>query len=235
MAQKCPSQEFHLEIDSDVLKSKTEVKIFTLCKAAIPQRIIYFTDGKKLLDAGFMETLKSLYKANKISPTYLVFVSSVDLNDGTDRRNDFFLCNPDYVSFFEKELIPEVEKTLEKKFPPLARSLFGVSFGGLNSAWFSIYSNAFENFALLSPITYPCPDIVSKIAFSERKKLKIFISTGINDAENYVTPLERIYRLNNHKVQTKKTMGGHNFENWASQLEMALNFFHPKNHKSKYD
>ncbi|MEM9361376.1 MAG: alpha/beta hydrolase-fold protein [Bacteroidota bacterium] len=213
-----------LVIDSELLATKTDVRIFQLGEEKEIESIVYFTDGEKLLQAGFRTKLNTLFKTGKIPPAYLVFVSSVDLNDSVDKRNTYFFCNPDYLNFFENELLPKVEKTIGKSFTPEQRGLVGISFGGLNAAWFSAKSFLFTKYALLSPVTYPCKKVIEDIAFSKNERLKIYISTGINDAENYVGLLENIYKSKHYEIHTEKTQGRHDFQNWAGQLNLVFNF-----------
>ncbi len=54
--------------------------------------------------------------------------------------------------------------------------------------------------------------------------MNIFISTGKNDAENYVVPLTQLYKSKDYHIENLKTEGAHDFENWNSQLEQVLNF-----------
>ncbi|NER82982.1 MAG: hypothetical protein F6K42_26180 [Leptolyngbya sp. SIO1D8] len=190
--------------------------------------IVYFTDGEKMIENGTLSVIGSLTKYGAIPSAYYVFVSTIDPISGVDYRNEYFFSNPRYLSFFESELIPEIESIMRKVFNPDKRALVGISFGGLNTAYFSAKSKAFKNYALLSPITYPRPGILRDITFSSNKNLKIFISSGKSDAENYVKPLARIYQAKGHNIKTLYTPGGHNFENWNGQLNQALNFLKPR-------
>ena len=213
-----------LVVDSKILNTKTEIEIFQLGDLDGIESVIYFTDGEKLLQAGIKKRLAALFKAGKIPPAYVVFVSAVDLNDGVDRRNTYFFCNPDYLDFFENELLPQAERTIGKAFTPNERGLVGISFGGLNAAWFSAKSNSFIKYALLSPVTYPCKKVIEEITFSKNEDLKLFVSTGKNDAERYVKALVNIYETKGYEIQSISTQGGHDFENWASQLKLIFNF-----------
>ncbi|MEO1485525.1 MAG: alpha/beta hydrolase-fold protein [Bacteroidota bacterium] len=213
-----------LVVDSKILNTKTEVEILPLGNADDIKSALYFTDGEKLLGAGVAKRLHTLFKAGKIPPAYLVFVSAIDLNDSIDKRNTYFFCNPDYLDFFENELLPHVEKTIGKAFTPDERGLVGISFGGLNAAWFSAKSTSFTKYALLSPVTYPCKKVIQEITFSRNDGLKLFISTGKNDAEHYVEELVKIYQTKEYEIHSERTQGGHDFKNWASQFELMLNF-----------
>ncbi|WP_299216122.1 hypothetical protein [uncultured Aquimarina sp.] len=116
--------------------------------------------------------------------------------------------------------MPRVEGSLLRK--PEQRSLVGISFGGLNAAYFSGKTTLFQNYALLSPITYPCNQVLSAIVFSENNDLRVIITTGKNDAEKYVEPLLNIYKSKNYGVENFSTNGAHDFENWNDQLERVL-------------
>ena len=212
-------------IESPLLKTTTSVDIERVGNATAATSVYYLTDGAKLLDSGYLERLKSLHLAGKIPAAYYVFVGSVDETDGVDKRNRYFFCNPHYRSFFEKEVLPRVEKTIGKTFEPTQRGLIGISFGGLNAAWFAAKSEAFVQYALLSPVTYPCNELGAAISFSTNTALKIYISTGTNDAETYAEPLRRLFEGKRYRVHFEKTKGGHDFENWAGQLETLFRFF----------
>ena len=217
-------QEQRLEISSTYLDTKTELKIFDLGEKKSGKPVVYFTDGAKLLQAGFLDRITTLFNQEKIPPAYLVFVSAVDLNDQVDKRNTYFFCNSNYLDFFEKEVLPRSEKAIGSSFSPMHRALVGISFGGLNAAWFSAKSSAFTNYALLSPVTYPCKKVITDIAFSSNEKLRVYISTGKNDAEHYTEPLHKIYGTKRYKLHFEQTNGGHDFDNWLNQIETVFTF-----------
>ncbi len=186
--------------------------------------IVYITDGEKFINNGSLQVIKDLTSEGKISKAYYVFVSTKDPEKDTDYRNEYFFTNPNYLSFFEEELIPEIEKDL-LDISSKKRSHVGISFGGLNAAFFSAKSTKFKNFGVLSPILYPRENVYQDITFSENSNLKIFLSTGKNDAEVYTDKLKRLYKSKDYKLMTIYTEGGHNFNNWNKQLEKMLNFF----------
>jgi len=63
--------------------------------------------------------------------------------------------------------------------------LIGISFGGLNAAFFAAKSNYFNGLAILSPITYPCADLNQTLVFSTYQNYKVYLSTGKVGAEHY--------------------------------------------------
>jgi len=186
--------------------------------------IFYVTDGESFIENNLDLFLDSLTSAKVISPAYYAFVSSIDERSGENVRNELFFCNDTYLSFFEQELIPGVEAKIGKTFNPEARGLVGISFGGLNAAYFAAKGNAFQNIAMLSPITYPCVGLNQSIAFSERKGLNLFLSSGKNDAESYLTEIHQMFKTKNYNIKVLNTDGSHDFENWKQQLPEVIQF-----------
>ncbi len=207
-------------LDSKILSEQISVVHYSFSTSKdIP--VIYITDGQKMIDNGALERIKTLTSEEKIPKAEYVFVSTIATETKEDKRNTYFFCNADYIRFFEEELVPRIEGAPSRKAKN--RSLIGISFGGLNAAYFSGKTDLFQNYALLSPITYPCDDALKAIAFSKNKNLNIIISTGKNDAEKYVTPLANLYTSKEYRVKNIITNGAHDFENWNGQLQEVLN------------
>ncbi len=221
--QADPMEESFI-VDSKILSEKISVTTYGVTKQGENKAIVYITDGQKMIENGALKNIKKLTAQGKIPNARYVFVGTIDAETNVDKRTSYFFCNDDYLRFFEEELVPRVEGSLSKKRTTIDRSLIGISFGGLNAAYFSAKTSLFQNYALLSPITYPCEKVLSAIAFMENKDLTIFISTGKNDAESYVAPLKKLYISKNHTVRSISTDGGHDFENWNGQLEEVLQF-----------
>ncbi|MEO0525641.1 MAG: alpha/beta hydrolase-fold protein [Bacteroidota bacterium] len=228
MGFSCKAQDSWTLFPSDKLVGDIEILVYDSRPLAKNKPIVYFTDGAKMVENGTLIALKKLTEGVYIKPAYYVFVSSRDPLTGKDHRNTYFFSNPDYLSFFEKELIPKVEKGIGRTFNMENRSLVGISFGGLNGAYFSAKSKMFKKYGLLSPVTYPRKSVIQDIAFSKNKDLHIFLSTGTNDAESYVPPLENIYKSKGYTVKTLQTEGGHDFKNWNGQLKELMVFLSGK-------
>ncbi|WP_299215617.1 alpha/beta hydrolase-fold protein [uncultured Dokdonia sp.] len=212
-------------IDSKILSEKISITTYGIFPDDENIPIVYITDGQKMIENGALDRIKELTDQRKIPEAYYVFVSTIHPETNQDQRNTYFFCNDKYIRFFEEELIP-LEGSLSLKVKQ--RSLIGISFGGLSAAYFSGKTTLFQNYALLSPITYPCKEALSAIAFSENKNLNIFISTGTHDAENYVGPLYQLYTSKGFHVKQIKTEGAHDFDNWNGQWEEVLNFLNTK-------
>ncbi|MEM6633692.1 MAG: alpha/beta hydrolase-fold protein [Bacteroidota bacterium] len=211
-------------ITSTILSREIEVITLDTDPSQPNKPIIYFTDGEKVWDKTGEAFFRALVQRKEIPSAVFVFVSTKDPKTGVDNRNEYFFCNESYMQFFEKELIPRVEQNLPGSTHPMNRSLIGISFGGLNAAYFSAKSELFQNFGLLSPVTYPCEDLSTLITFSQREDLRIYLSSGRNDAENYVASLEPLYISKGYQVQSIQTEGGHDFENWKPQMVPMLHF-----------
>ncbi|HAS47197.1 MAG TPA: hypothetical protein DCS93_42335 [Microscillaceae bacterium] len=221
----------YAQLDTSLILSKNlsrtvQTYTYKAGKVQAHSSIVYFTDGHKLIEAGFWKEIDRLTAQGKIPPAYYVFVSSLDPdNPATDFREEYFFCNQNYLDFFAQELIPTIEDKLGVRFLAKNRGLVGVSFGGLNAAYFSAKSkDLFQNYALLSPITYPGKKLMQHIAFSSNQNLRIFLSTGKLDAENYLVPLQQMYQSKGYTLAVLNTGGDHSFDNWRQQLEAVLTF-----------
>lgn len=216
---------FSQQLDSLLLPSKIleqSIQVFTLdYSQGTDVPIFYFTDGMKWMENGAITLIDSLTQNQEIKSAKYVWVSTIDPETQEDLRNDYFFCNENYVHFFEQELIPKLEQGTNAN---RKRYLVGVSFGGLNAAFFAAKSSAFDGYALLSPITYPCSGLNEQLLFSAYKDYKLYMSTGKTDAEHYMEELHPIFQLKTKKIKLINTPGGHDFQNWNNQLLHIMNF-----------
>ncbi len=224
IAQVASGQIDTLQINNPNSSAIVEIYLRPAPNSSGHAAVHYFTDGKKLLDYDFLDTLLVVEERLQIEPAHWIFISTIDPTTGIDHRNEYFFCNPDYLQFIDSIVIPAVEERLDVSSKPSDRSLIGLSFGGLNAAYFSASSQSFQNFALLSPVTYPCPTVERKILFSENADLRVWLSTGRNDAERYVETLAAAYRGKDFEIEILETDGGHDFANWRQQLAAVLLF-----------
>ncbi len=217
------SQTDTLSLESPILGRHIEVYHQLVGPDSPSLPIVFMTDGQKMLDNGALSKIEELQAQNKIPAAHYVLVSTIDPASKQDHRNEYFFCNDTYLHFFEEELIPHVESKLNRSFTSEQRTLIGISFGGLNAAFFSAQSDKFSNFGLLSPVTFPCKNLSQTIVLSTRKPQAVFLSSGKNDAENYVKTLKQLYLSKTERLKVHYTQGGHTFENWNSQWELLLN------------
>ena len=190
-------------LPSDALKRTVHFAVLSTGSNAA--HLIYLTDGQKLVENGLWTQIEQLTHAGIVPPARYVLVSSIDAA-GTDHRNNDFFCNPNFLHFFTEELLPAVEGT--ERLDRSQRSLVGVSFGGLNAAWFAAMDAPFGSFGLLSPITYPRRAALNRqIAFGPRQGQRLFVSTGRHDAETYVDQLLALYAGKDFETKILRTEG----------------------------
>lgn len=217
---KTAAQNSWSTLKSEILQKDIQVYVLKELADSNSTDIIYITDGKKFVDNGGLRKIKELTEKEKIPRAYYVFVSTIDKKTGQDFRNRYFFNNPDYLKFFEKELVPKFEGDIGRRFVPNNRVLLGISFGGLNAAYFSSRTKLFKKYALLSPITYPKrEELMKELAFSKLEDLRVYISTGTLDAETYAKELHKMYKSKKYRLKCIQTGGGHDFKNWNNQLE----------------
>ncbi|WP_339143423.1 alpha/beta hydrolase-fold protein [Croceitalea sp. MTPC5] len=222
------SQYDSLRIKSSILNRSVDVFLYQNGDPTENRSITYITDGKKMIQNGVIKRITELTKKNEIPHGFFAFVSTIDQQSSKDFRDEYFFCNSDYVRFFEEELLPQVESSIDNTFTSENRNLLGVSYGGMNAAYFSTQTDSIKNFAMLSPYIGPCGTLSNKILTSNQKDFRLFISSGINDAEEYVNILNEAYSTKTDKIKLYQTSGGHDFDNWIDQIGVALNFLSHK-------
>ena len=105
MSQAVPGELERMLLDSKQLGRQIEIHLWDPKPEVKNKPIVYFTDGKKMIDNS-MQTLQELATSSEIEPAYYVFVSSQDPHSGQDFRNEYFFCNSTYVDFLKKNLSP---------------------------------------------------------------------------------------------------------------------------------
>ena len=124
--------------------------------------------------------------AGEIEPMMAVFLDNRDPDNLQDnRRNQQFFCNRDYIKFVSEELVGEIDRKYKTRSDRTARTIIGLSFGGLNSACFGLYEyDTFTGIAMQSPAVHPVPSLFSDYRRAPKQDLKIFLTTGSrNDNE----------------------------------------------------
>lgn len=191
--------------------------------------VIYLTDGQWYISEGKLdETLHSLIVSKKIPPVLAVFLDSTDPhNDRRNRRNNQFLCNPKFASFFEEELVPHIDENYHSSSKREDRAIMGLSFGGLNATYFGLKANkTFSMFGLQSPALHPCPDVYSDYEKADKLPIKIFLTTGAkNDTEVQSRRLKSILDKKGYDFFYKEVNEGHDWRNWKPLQKDALLYF----------
>ena len=192
--------------------------------------VLYVTDGKGYKDrGGIVGISESLIKRNLIDPHIIVMV---DANDpdiaGLNRRNNQFLCNPDYLRFYKEELVPKIDDSYKTLKSSEYRGILGLSFGGLNAMYFALHgSDTFGQIGIQSPAPHPCPDIYSDYQNSKKLPIDIFLSTGtVNDKARDTRRLKNILDKKGYDFEYVEVPEGHNWRNWKPILDDILIHFY---------
>lgn len=221
-------------ITSKTLNKTVSYKVYLPPKQATPHTnlpVIYVNDGDKYISKGsFHKILDRLITKQKIPPIAAVFLEPIDANTQKNIRQELFLCNPNFTAFFVNELIPEIEFNYPVTTERENRTLLGLSFGGLASAFLGHNASAtFKNVAMQSPAFHPCKTIYNTYKTPPKQHLKLYISYGTkNDTEKQDIPFVNI--LNENQYEFKLNIveeGSHSWLYWKAQLGDIVSYFHP--------
>ena len=120
-----------IRISSEVLGYDLQYRVYEPESGQDDMSVLFVTDGPGYIRQGRMpRVLDRLIGEGAIAPIVVVFVDARDPdNMRRNRRNSQFLCNRDYLTFYEKELIPAVEASYPVARTREARGILGLSFG----------------------------------------------------------------------------------------------------------
>lgn len=192
---------------------------------------IYITDGQWYLDQGRMiEILDRQIADGNIKPVVAVFVDSRNPDDlSENRRNEQFICNPEYARFYIKELIPTISANFTVSNDRKDRVIAGVSFGGLNAACFGLLaSNMFAGIGMQSPANADHLKVLNRhYKDNQLESLKFFFSVGTkNDNEAAARRFHRTLEKKDYDVNYIEVPFGHEWSNWQPLIDdMLLTFF----------
>lgn len=190
--------------------------------------VLFVTDGPLYLFRMEMPSVAdALMAAGEISKAFIVFVDSNNPDDPTEnRRNTEFMCNGDYMKFYNGELLPELWENY-----PMGRTrddinILGVSFGGLNAACFGVInSTVFSGIGMHSPASDRHVGEVSKLyQENETEPLRIFMSSGTrNDNLKSTRRFRDVLEEKGYEMTYVENKGArHDVENWIPLLDDAL-------------
>lgn len=195
---------------------------------------IYVTDGQWYLNQGRMiEILDREIAEGNMEPVLAVFVDSRNPDDLTEnRRNEQFICNPEYARFFIKELIPTISANFTVSNNRQDRVIAGVSFGGLNAACFGLLaSNMFAGIGMQSPANAEHLKVLRRhYKDNQIEPLSFFFSVGTrNDNEAAARKFHRTLEQEGYDVNYIEVPYGHDWLNWQPLIDdMLLTFFAKK-------
>ena len=192
--------------------------------------VMFVTDGPAYIKRGrFVRTLDRLLDAGRIEPVVVVFVDAQDPDDpAINRRNEQFFCNADYLRFYTDEFIPIIERGYPVRKVREARSILGVSFGGLNAACFGLLGyDAFYGIGMHSPANHPVDGLLPAYEKAPTLPLRIFLSTGSPDDNTKANRAFRaLLKAKGYEMKFKQTDGGHDWGNWRPLVDDVLVYFY---------
>lgn len=194
--------------------------------------VLYLSDGAWYLDPGKMPVvMDSLIATGRMEPIVAVFLDArIPGHENLSRRNAQFFCNRKYIDFYKRELIPSIDQAYRTRAERTARTIAGLSFGGLNAACFGLFAHdTFEGIAMQSPATHPVRYIHQAYADSARIPLRIFLSSGDhNDNEARTRAFRDILQEKEYAMQYLEVPFAHNWDNWGPLLDDLLMFYYGK-------
>ncbi|AIY66772.1 alpha/beta hydrolase [Pseudoalteromonas piratica] len=199
-------------------------------------KTLYVVDGQSFLFNGKLhKVITSNISNNNIEPIISVFIDSRDPHNlQLNRRNEQFMCNPKYATFFINELLPQIQRDYPSSKKREDNVIMGVSFGGLNAACFGLMiDDYFGGLAMFSPANTEMLKVIRK-SYNKAKPqpARVFISFGTkNDnilaGRRFKESLEKL----NFDVHYFENNEGHNWKNWLPLLDDMLSVFFVR-HKS---
>ena len=229
-----------MRITSDILGYDVQYRVYLPenyeSSEALP--VLYVTDGQGYIRHGKVpQVLDRLIATGRMEPVITVFVDPQDPDDpGTNRRNEQFFCNPEYLRFYTEEFIPAIELSYPVGTTREKRSILGVSFGGLNAACFGLLGyDTFSAIGMHSPANHPVPKLLSAYEEMPTLPLRIFLSTGEPDDNTRANrKFRNVLRGKGYDLKYVEVHKGHNWDNWRSLIDDVLLYFYaPGNQLNK--
>ena len=192
--------------------------------------VLFVTDGPGYIRQGHMtEVLDKLIGNGEIEPVIAVFVDARDPDDlKTNRRTYQFLCNIDYLRFYEQELIPSIEQAWPVGRTRDHRGILGLSFGATNAACFGLLGyETFSDIGMHSPANHPVKHLLPAYEEMPLLPLKMFLSTGKpNDNTQQNRQFQSVLEKKGYTMKYLETWEGHNWRNWRPLIDDVLLYFY---------
>jgi len=224
----------NVRISSDMLGYDIQYRVYTPqdVEAAENLAVLFITDGPAYIQQGRVpKVLDRLIASAEIDPVIAVFVDPRDPDDlRVNRRNQEFFCNVDYLSFYVSELIPAIERAYPVRKARDARTILGVSFGGLNAACFGYLGyEFFSGIGMHSPAIHPVDKLLPAYEKAPKLPLRIFLSTGYpddNTSEN--RKFRKLLQEKGYDMKFVQIDAGHDWGNWKRLIDDVLLYFYGK-------
>lgn len=222
----------NVRISSENLGYDLQYRVYTPdnVEAAENLPVLFITDGPAYIQQGHVpKVLDRLIHSAKMDPVIAVFIDPRDPDDlRVNRRNQEFFCNVNYLSFFVSELIPAIEHAYPVQKTRDARTILGVSFGGLNAACFGYLGyEFFSGIAMHSPAIHPVENLLPAYERAPKLPLRIFLSTGYpNDNTSENRRFRKLLQEKGYDMKFVQIDAGHDWGNWKRLIDDVLLYFY---------
>ncbi|MBD3222051.1 hypothetical protein GF314_12500 [bacterium] len=188
--------------------------------------VMYVTDGHEYADplmGSMVQVLDNLIAAGEITPIMAVFIDP--RIDGTNRRAEQYILNPDFASFVADELVPLIDATYATSTDRADRGILGTSLGGLNSAYFGVQeTDTFKLIVCQSPAFQAgSGGILPLYAAAPLLDLDIFLTWGaFYDFGETTVQMQTLLDTEGYDYQHIVVNEGHSWGNWRALLDDIL-------------
>jgi enterochelin esterase-like enzyme len=224
--------------------------------------VLYVLDGNDFVDprmGAMPAVLDNLMAAGRMGPVIAVFVDEREPgNPSHNRREDEFLAHPaEHARFIVEELVPAVDQAFRTDPRPEARTIVGVSYGGISAVYIATTRFAtFHNLAAFSPSmwTVSAPQYLASDGQRAGAKVmqqafdavpmcggdtgracpplpvKVFLTAGVPDWDvGDLTSWVGSLRSEQFPVQFNQVREGHTWSHWRGQTDEMLMYFFGRN------
>lgn len=188
--------------------------------------VMYVTDGHEYADqamGSMVQVLDNLIAAGEITPVMAVFIDP--RIDGTNRRAEQYILNPDFASFVADELVPVIDATYATSTDRADRGILGTSLGGLNSAYFGVQeTDTFQLIVCQSPAFQAGNGgILPLYDAAPLLDLDIFLTWGtFYDFGETTLQMQSVLDAKGYDYQHILVNEGHSWGNWRALLDDIL-------------
>jgi enterochelin esterase family protein len=157
-----------------------------------PACVMVFQDGGNYQNptGQFRSTvvMDNLIHAGEMPVTVGVFINPGTFGKRSNRSFEYDTLSPQYATFLEKEILPEVQKGVKLRSDAAGRAICGISSGGIcafTAAWErpDLFSKVLSHVGSFTNIRHgdQYPGLIRK---TERKPIRVYLQDGSGDLDN---------------------------------------------------
>jgi enterochelin esterase-like enzyme len=190
--------------------------------------VIYVTDGYEYMHpqlGNMITVLDNLIAEKKMKPIAAVFVDHREpVNRSNNRRMQELAMSSQYLEFFTKELLPEIEKNYPVTKDAKQRGIMGTSMGGLTATYFAFTKpDVFGLAGIQSPAFWTKPQIYQLCSNPASPTMKISMTSGlINDTSKESRKMKEVLEASSCVYNYREVNEGHSWGNWRNLIDDVL-------------